>query len=175
MLLLLMMAAAAVAARAGIVDEIAGRYAGENGVGGRFEQRLVSTGGDERVYRGRYHYSSSEGLRWKVTAPESGELVIDSNGDAQVSGDLGGLRVFRKRTVGRLIVAMVSLDESVLERYYRVHPSSGPQGFEITLEARTRWRNVAGTVVIRGRRLVDTVHMTLPDGRAMELSLTHEQ
>lgn len=161
--------------RADVIDQVAARYARDGGVGGRFEQRLISPGGRERVYEGRYHYSSGQGLIWEVTAPDRGELIIDGNGDARVSGELGGLSVFRKRTVGRLIVAMVSLDESVLERYYTISQAGGPKGFEIKLEARTRWRKVAGTITIRGASLVDAVRMELPDGRIMALSLTHDR
>lgn len=162
------------AAPAALIDEVAERYARDGGVGGRFEQRLVAPGGRERVYTGRYHYSKDNGLQWEVTSPSQGELVIDREGDARVSGELGGLSIFQKRTVGRLIVAMVALDETILERYYRIEEDAGVKGFEITLEALPRWRKLAGTVTIEGAKLVESVRMVLPDGRTMKLTLTHD-
>lgn len=159
--------------RADVVDRIAARYAREEGVAGRFEQHLISPGGQERVYKGEYSYSGDEGLRWRLITPNEGMLVIDGDGDTTISGELGGLSVFRKRTVGRLIVAMVSLDEPVLERYYKISQVDGPTGFKITLEARNRWRRVAGIVTIQGNALVETLRMEMPDGRIMTLSLTH--
>lgn len=160
--------------RADVMDRVADRYAREEGVAGRFEQHLISPGGQEHVYRGRYSYSRDEGLRWSLEAPDRGTLVIDSDGDATVTGELGGLSVFHRRTVGRLIVAMVSMDESVLQRYYTISQDNGPTGFRVTLEARNRWRRVAGRVTIQGSDLVDAVRMEMPDGRIMILSLTHD-
>lgn len=157
------------------MDEVAQRYARDGGVGGRFEQRLVSSAGQVRVYEGRYHYSADVGLRWELTAPDQGELVIDHDGDTRASGEIGGLSFLQKRTVGRLIVAMVALDDEVLARYYRIEQSADGEEFRIMLDARPRWRKLAGSVVIEGTRLVDSVTMTLPDGRTMELSLTHEE
>lgn len=166
---------AAAPGRTAPMDEVAQRYARDGGVGGRFEQRLISDGSQARVYKGRYHYSAERGLLWEVTMPDQGRLIIDHNGDTQARGELGGLSALQKRTVGRLIVAMVALDDKVLERYYRIEQSANDENFRITLEARPRWRKVAGTVTIRGTQLVDSVTMALPDGRTMVLSLTHDK
>lgn len=157
------------------MDEVAQRYARDGGVGGSFEQRLVADDGQARVYKGRYHYSAERGLRWEVTTPGQGRLIIDHDGNTQARGELGGLSMLQKRTVGRLIVAMVALDEEVLERYYRIEQSANGENFRITLDARPKWRKVAGTVTIEGTRLVDSVTMALPDGRTMVLSLTHDE
>lgn len=165
----------AASGRAAPLDEVAQRYAREGGVGGHFEQRLISGDGQVRVYNGRYHYSAEHGLRWEVTTPDRGRLIIDHDGDTQASGELGGLSLLRKRTVGRLIVAMVALDDEVLERYYRIEQSANGETFRISLDARPKWRKVAGTVTIEGTRLVDSVTMALPDGRTMVLSLTHDE
>lgn len=161
--------------RAAPLDEVAQRYARDGGIGGRFEQRLISSDGQTRVYKGRYHYSAERGLRWEITAPGQGQLLIDHDGDTRTRGELGGLSVLQKRTVGRLIVAMVALDDEVLERYYRIEQFANGEKFRITLDARPRWRKVAGTVTIEGMRLVDSVTMALPDGRTMVLSLTHDE
>lgn len=173
------LAAAAIAwtlpAAAEIIDEIAARYRAEAGIKGRFEQVLTTGDGEHtRVYRGHYRYISGRGLTWEVMSPVKGRIAVNKDGDAETSGELGGLSIFEKRTVGRLVVAMVSLDTSVLGRYYTIDQTAHESGFRITLKARERWKNQAGTVEILGTRLVNEVRMHLPDGRAMSLSLTHE-
>lgn len=158
-----------------IIDEVAARYRAESGIKGRFEQVLTTGNGERpRVYRGYYRYTSGRGLTWEVTSPVQGRIVVNKDGDAEISGELGGLSIFEKRTVGRLVVAMVSLDTSVLRRYYTIDQTARDSGFGITLIARERWKKQAGTVEILGTRLVNEVKMRLPDGRAMNLSLTHE-
>lgn len=162
-------------AAAGIIDDVAARYQVKAGINGRFEQVIRShDNGPERVYRGRYRYTSTSGLLWEVETPVSGRVLVDHDGEAETSGDLGGLAVFEKRTVGRLVVAMVALDESVLNRYFTIEQSVDPMGFRITLEARQRWKKHVAAVEIRGTRLVDEVRIRLPNGGSMKLSLTHE-
>lgn len=165
----------ALPAEAEIIDEVAARYRAESGIKGRFEQVLMTGHGERtRVYRGHYRYTSGRGLTWEVTSPVKGRIAVNKDGDAEISGELGGLSIFEKRTVGRLVVAMVSLDTSVLGRYYTIDQTAHESGFRITLNARERWKKQAGTVAILGTRLVNEVRMQLPDGRAMNLSLTHE-
>jgi hypothetical protein len=157
-----------------IVGEVSERYQQEAGVSGQFKQTLRSNQNrSETVYKGSYQYSPSQGLTWEVTSPSNGRLVVRSNGEAEASGELGGLSLLEKRTVGRLIVAMVALDTTVLDRYYTIEQTQHASGFEIRLDAKPGWRRQVGTVIIRGRRLVEEVRMRLPDGRTMELSLTH--
>ena len=162
-------------ALADMIDDIVAKYTFESGISGHFEQKLKLSDNEQTyVYQGRYHYSDDSGLTWELLAPNAGKVVIQSNGDAETFGEPGGLTIFNKRTVGRLIVAMVSLNKAVLSRFYQIEQVAVGNGFSIKLEAHSGWENQAGVVQISGARFVDEVRMEFPNGRIMELSLTHE-
>ncbi|GJL82841.1 MAG: hypothetical protein DHS20C01_24750 [marine bacterium B5-7] len=161
--------------RGDILDEIVANYRSRTDMHGSFVQTLSSRHSQQiRQYKGRYEYSPQSGLVWEIQDPNHGKLIVQSNGEIEVSGDLGGMRHLKRRTVGRLVMAMVSLDRKVLNRYYTVEQARTDNGFYFTLIARKGWENQAGRVVLKGERLVDEVTMELPDGRIMELSLSHD-
>jgi len=141
---------------------------------GSFTQ-VMRVAGDPRrwVYEGDYRFSPEGGLTWTIVSPIEGSLEIDREGEARADGDLGGMGVMARRTVARLVYAMVAMDRDVLGRYYYIHESRDADGFEIVLEARENWRRQAGTVTMRGREQVDSVHFEFDDGRIMEIELDH--
>ncbi len=162
--------------RADLVDELTERYRSVSGIQGDFTQKLKSRQGyGEKTYTGRYRYSVEDGLHWNIFKPVEGTLTIDSAGNVETAGELGGLSVLKKRTVGRLIVAMVAMNRKVLGRYYHLSKQPSEVGFHLQLEAKQGWETQAGSVAIRGGQWVENVRMRFPDGRSMELLLARDQ
>lgn len=134
-------------------------------------RKVVQVADDPRrwVYEGAYRYSPEEGLVWTIEAPVRGSLRIDRDGEARTEGDLGGMEIITRRTVARLIHAMVAMDREVLGRYYHIEETRDHRGFEIVLAARENWVRQAGTVTIHGRDNVESVHIAFADGRVVTI------
>lgn len=162
------------AAGADLLDELAARV--DDGIRGRFQQSLTAPGVEQPwVASGRFDYRPGEGLTWRLQQPTTARLRIDARGQVEVEGELAGLDIMRRRTVARLVVAMVTLDRAVLERYYTLSWQRHDDGFVVELIALPRWQRQAGNVRLRGDEHVEQVEFTFDDGRGMTLELVHER